>query len=87
MYFYNKCLSLHSECLTNQLFTLIKKTLFFSCYKRRVMVFNSTFNNISVLSWQSILFVEETGVPGKNPATSHCQTLSHKVVSSTPHHD
>jgi hypothetical protein len=31
MYFYNKCLSLHSECLTNQLFTLIKKTLFFSC--------------------------------------------------------
>jgi hypothetical protein len=30
----------------------------------RVMVFNSTFNNISVLSWQSVLLVEETGVPG-----------------------
>jgi len=30
------------------------------------MVFYSTFNNISVLSWQSILLVEETGVPGKN---------------------
>jgi len=26
----------------------------------RVMVFNDTFNNISVLSWQSVLLVEET---------------------------
>jgi hypothetical protein len=25
------------------------------------MVFNSTFNNISVISWQSVLLVEETG--------------------------
>jgi len=24
------------------------------------MVFNATFNNISVLSWRSVLFVEET---------------------------
>jgi hypothetical protein len=32
----------------------------------RVMVFNSTFNNISVISWQSVLLVEETGVPGEN---------------------
>ena len=37
-----------------------------------VMVFNVTFNNISVLSWQSVLLVEETRVPGENhrPATS-----------------
>jgi len=43
------------------------------------MVFNATFNNISVIS------VEETGVPGEThrPAASHCQTLSHNVVSST----
>jgi hypothetical protein len=27
------------------------------------MVFNVTFNNISVISWLSVLFVEETGVP------------------------
>ena len=27
------------------------------------MVFNATFNNISVISWRSVLFVEETGVP------------------------
>jgi hypothetical protein len=30
----------------------------------RVMVFNATFNNISVVSWQSVLLFEETGVPG-----------------------
>jgi hypothetical protein len=27
----------------------------------RVMVFNATFNNISVISWRSVLLVEETG--------------------------
>jgi hypothetical protein len=27
-----------------------------------VMVFNTTFNNISVISWCSVLLVEETGV-------------------------
>jgi len=49
-------------------------------------VFNATFNNISAISWRSVLFVEETGVHGGNqrPATSHWQTLSHNVVSSTP---
>ena len=30
------------------------------------MVFNTTFNNISVILWQSVLLVEETGVPGEN---------------------
>ena len=30
------------------------------------MVFNATFNNISVLLWQSVLLVEETGVPEEN---------------------
>ena len=30
------------------------------------MVFNATFNNISVLSWQSVLLVEENGLPGEN---------------------
>ena len=39
----------------------------------RVMVFNVTFNNISVISWRSVLLVEETGVPVENhqPAASH----------------
>ena len=50
------------------------------------MVFNATFNNILVISWQSVLLVEETGVPRENhrPAETHRQTLSHNVVSSTP---
>jgi len=52
-------------------------------------VFNATFNNISVISWRSVLLVEETGVPGENhsPVASHCQTLSHNVLSSTPRHE
>jgi hypothetical protein len=49
------------------------------------MVFNATFNNISAISWWSVLLLEETGVSGENhrPAASHYQTLSHNVVSST----
>jgi len=31
-----------------------------------IMVFNATFNNISVISWRSFLLMEETGGPGKN---------------------
>ena len=30
------------------------------------MVFNATFNNISVVSWRSVLLLEEIGVPGEN---------------------
>jgi hypothetical protein len=30
------------------------------------MVFNATFNNISVIPWQAVLLVEETGVHGEN---------------------
>ena len=32
----------------------------------RVMVFNATFNNISVISWRSVLLVKETGVLVEN---------------------
>ena len=31
-----------------------------------LMVFNATFNNISAISWRSVLLREETGVPGEN---------------------
>ena len=33
------------------------------------MVFNATFSNISVISWLSVLLVEETRVPGENHRT------------------
>ena len=36
------------------------------------MVFNATFNNISVTSWSSVILLGETGVPRENyqPAAS-----------------
>jgi hypothetical protein len=38
-----------------------------------LMVLNATFNNISVISWRSVLLVEETGGHGENhrPVASH----------------
>ena len=36
--------------------------LLWVCY----MVFKATFNNITTISWRSVLLVEETGVPGEN---------------------
>ncbi len=47
-----------------------------------LMVFNATFNNISVISWRSVLLVEKTGGSRENhrPVASHRQTLSYNVV-------
>ena len=38
-----------------------------------IMEFNATFNNISVIPWQSVLLVEETGMSGENhrPVANH----------------
>ena len=54
----------------------------------RLMVLNATFNNISVISWQSVLLVEETRGPGEKhrPVASHWQTFSH-VSSNTSCHE
>jgi len=51
-----------------------------------VMVLNATFSNIWVISWQSVLLMEETRVLWENhrPVSSHWKTFSHNVVSSTP---
>jgi len=56
---------------------------------RWFVVFNATFNNISVISWQSVLLVEEIRVPRENhrPAASHLQTVSHNVVTSTSRYE
>ena len=53
------------------------------------MVLNATCNNISVISWSSVLLVEETVVPGekRRPVARHWQTLSHNVVSSAPRNE
>ena len=39
----------------------------------RVRVFNATFNNISVISWRSVLMVKETG-------ENHIPTASHLIT-------
>jgi len=36
----------------------------------RVMVFNATLNNISAISWLSVLLVEEIGVTGEKSLTN-----------------
>jgi hypothetical protein len=43
-----------------------KETQVFLGLRVRVMMFNANFNNISVISWWSVLLVEETGVSGEN---------------------
>ena len=47
------------------------------------MMFDATFNNISVISWWSVLLVEETR-ENHRPVTSHWLTLSHTVGLGTP---
>jgi hypothetical protein len=49
------------------------------------MAFIAIFNNISVISWRSVLLVEETGEPREShlSAARHGQTLSHKFINFT----
>ena len=35
-------------------------------YRFKFMVSNTIFNDISAISWRSVLLVEETGIPGEN---------------------
>jgi len=47
------------------------------------LVFNATFNNISVILWQSFLLVEETGVTRENkPPTCH-KSNYHMIMTTT----
>jgi len=43
------------------------------------MVFNATFNNISVIYWLSVLLVEETGVPEKTTDLSLVTCLTNTI--------
>jgi hypothetical protein len=53
--------------------TRIELTALVGVIRVRFIVLNATFNNISAISWWSVLMVEETGVPRENnrSATSH----------------
>ena len=41
------------------------------------MVFNDTFNNISAISWRSVLLGEETRVPGENHRPTLLDVCTH----------
>jgi hypothetical protein len=70
---------------THVLITLLSSiNIFHSVLGLWVMVINATFNDIPVISWRSVLLVEETGVPGENHRPAASQTSSHNTVSSTP---
>jgi len=54
------------EVIFSSIFFYVSGTVILTCVKSRFIVFNATFNNISVISWRSVLLVEETGEPGEN---------------------
>jgi hypothetical protein len=69
----------------NKLTILISKVFLITVVNRvRVMMFYATFNNISVISWRSVLLVEETwSTQRKAPTcrkslTSKFQPIFHK---------
>jgi len=44
------------------------------------MVFNATFNNISAISWRSVLLVEETGVPEENHRPPQVTDILYQIM-------
>jgi hypothetical protein len=44
------------------------------------MVFNAAFNNISATSWRSVLFVEETRIPGKKTDLSQVTDKLYHII-------
>ena len=45
------------------------------------MVFNTTFNNISVISWRSVFMVEETGGLRENHLPSATETFKTDLIT------
>ena len=50
--------------------TKLRILYFWNIVTVMIMVFNATFNNISVISWWSVLLVEDTG-ENHQPAVNH----------------
>ena len=53
----------------------------------RDVVFNATFNNISVISWRSVLFGGGGGGPEYQENTTDLSQVTDKIISSTPRHE
>ena len=82
-FFYEKKGKLHG-CTVDYLYGIYSVIMWFWVLIKRgvtVLVFDATFNHISVISWRSVLLVEKSGIPGEN---HRLKTLLHNVVSSTP---
>ena len=62
----------------NDLINLILIHLIFHYLGEGVVVFNATFNNISVISWRSVVLVEKTLVSGDNMT---CRKSSTNFIS------
>ena len=73
---------------TYNCFVVVYKCNF--CYNMLVglviwfMVFNATFNNISIISWQSVLLVEENGGHGKKDMRQVTNKLYHIMLYTSP---
>ena len=52
--------------VSTAILVLSEGSILYSWVRVRTMVFDATFNNISVISLWSFLLVEETGVPREN---------------------
>jgi hypothetical protein len=69
------------------LYEWITKTinnLWMGLVKGFFLVLNTTFNNISVISWRSVLLVEETGVARENNRHAASNKLYHIMLYTSP---
>jgi hypothetical protein len=62
--------------------SLLYRHFFFS-WMVWFIVFNATFNNISVISWRSVFLVVETGVPEENPLSHVTDNFYHIMLYRT----
>ena len=68
------CVCVIMDTTVLEMFVLVSQIILMDLsFRFRLMVVNTTFNNISVILWRSILLVEKNRVPGENhqPAASH----------------
>jgi hypothetical protein len=62
---------MYNDELKHKQVFMTKRTMIVRCVCLFVCLM--VFNNISVISWRSVLLVEETGGPGEN----HCPVAGH----------
>jgi hypothetical protein len=77
-----------SNSVHGEVYLIRHRMLAYSKLWKLIWVIGGRYDFVGLL-WLSVLLVEQTGVPGENhqPVASHWQTISHKVVSSTPPHE